>query len=94
MLPLQEAASKNRLCPLARICQAPQAEAKALVGPMQKLHALRTVVRGHATPEKKNAESEARTVFRSLRAHFTQVVTDCEKILNQVPQSLEVEVPR
>lgn len=71
-----------------------EAEAKALVVPMQKLHALRTDVRGHATSKKKNTESEARTVFGSLRAHFTQMVTDCEKALNQVLQSLEVEVKR
>ena len=71
-----------------------EAEAKALVVPMQKLHALRTDVRGHATSKKKNAESEARTGFGNLRAHFTQMVTDCEKALNQVLQSLEVEVKR
>jgi hypothetical protein len=71
-----------------------EAEAKALVVPMQKLHALRTDVKGHATSEKKNAESQARTAFGSLRAHFTQMVTECEKALNQVLQSLEVEVKR
>ena len=66
-----------------------EAESKALVMPMQKLHALRTDVRGHATTEKKKkAESDARTVFGTLRAHFTQMVTDCEKSLNEILQSL------
>ena len=72
-----------------------EAEAKTLVVPMQKLHALRTVLRGHATTDKKKkAESEARTVFGSLRAHFTQMATDCEKSLNEILQSLQVELKR
>lgn len=65
-------------------------EAKSLVVPMQRLHALRTEVRGHATTEKKrNAESEARTKFGTFRAHFTQIVTDCEKALAEILSSLE-----
>lgn len=73
----------------------PEAEAKALVVPMQKLHALRTEVRGHAmTEKKKKAESEARTDFGSLREHFTQMVTDCEKSLNEILQILQVEIKR
>lgn len=72
-----------------------ETEAKALVLPMQKLHALRTEVRGHATTaKKKKAESEARTNFGSLRAHFTQIVTDCEKSLAEILRSLEVELKR
>lgn len=71
------------------------AEAKALVLPMQRLHALRTEVRGHATTDKKRkAESEARRLFGSLRAHFTQVVTDCDKSLIEILSSLEVELKR
>jgi hypothetical protein len=70
-------------------------DAKALVVPMQELHALRTDVRGHATTEKKKrAESEARTVFGNLRAHFTQMVTNCEEAFNEILQALEVEVKR
>lgn len=70
-------------------------EAKALVLPMQKLHALRTEVKGHATTEKKRkAEFEARTLFGSLRAHFIQVVTDCDKSLIEILSSLEVELKR
>lgn len=69
-------------------------EAKALVLPMQKLHSLRTNIRGHATTKKKSSESEARTVFGSLREHFTQMVTDCEKSLNEILQSLQVSLKR
>lgn len=70
-------------------------EAKALVLPMQKLHALRTEVRGHATIEKrKKAESEARTVFGSLRGHFTQMVANCEKSLTEILHILEIDLKR
>lgn len=68
-------------------------EAKSLVLPMQRLHALRTEVRGHATTEKKRkAEYEARTNFGTFRAHFTQIVTDCEKALAGVVRSLDVDL--
>lgn len=68
-------------------------EAKALVLPMQKLHALRTEVRGHATTEKRRmAEYEARRLFGSLRAHYTQVVTDCDKSLHEILSGLGVEL--
>jgi hypothetical protein len=68
-------------------------EAKSLVLPMQKLHALRTEVRGHATTDKKRrAESEARTTFGTFRAHFTQLVTDCERALANVLTKLDVNL--
>jgi 7,8-dihydro-6-hydroxymethylpterin-pyrophosphokinase len=68
-------------------------EAKSLVLPMQKLHALRTEVRGHATTDKKRkAESEARTNFGTLRAHFTQIVTDCERALAEVLSRLDINL--
>ena len=68
-------------------------EAKSLVLPMQKLHALRTEIRGHATTEKKrNAESAARTDFGTLRTHFTQLVTDCDKALTEVLRRLDVNL--
>jgi hypothetical protein len=68
-------------------------EAKSLVLPMQRLHALRTEVRGHATTDKKKkAESAARTTFGTLRAHFTQLVTDCDKALSEVLCRLDVNL--
>ena len=70
-------------------------QAKALVLPLQKLHALRTEVRGHAmTEKKKKAESEARATFGTLRAHFTQLVTDCDKALDEMLRRLEVDLQR
>ncbi len=59
--------------------------AKTLVQPMQKLHALRTEVRGHASTEKKKkAISEARTNHGNLRAHFTHIATECERSLAEI----------
>ncbi len=67
--------------------------AKSLVHPMQKLHALRTEVRGHASTEKKKkAIFEARTNYGNLRAHFTQVVTECEKAMAQILIILGIQV--
>ena len=68
-------------------------EAKSLVLPMQRLHALRTEVRGHASTDKKRkAESAARTTFGTLRAHFTQLVTDCDKALIEILRRLDVKL--
>jgi hypothetical protein len=71
----------------------PEAEARALVLPMQQLHALRTEVRGHATTNKKKmAETAARTAFGTLRAHFTQLATDCDKALTEILRRLQVNL--
>ena len=68
-------------------------EAKSLVQPLQKLHALRTEVRGHATIDKKRkAEYEARKAFGTLRAHFTQIVTDCERALAVILSRLNINL--
>lgn len=69
--------------------------AKALVVPMQLLHALRTEVKGHATVEKKRAAVvKARTDFGSLREHFRRLVSDCESALNSVLASLGIKLER
>jgi len=57
-----------------------EAEAKAVVEPAQRLHGLRSVVRGHATTDKKQrAESEARTAHGTFRAHFIQLTKECDE---------------
>jgi hypothetical protein len=69
--------------------------AKALVVPMQRLHALRSEVKGHATVEKKRAaEVKARTDFGSRREHFRSLVSDCESALNSILASLEIKLER
>jgi hypothetical protein len=67
--------------------------AKALVSPMQRLHALRSEVKGHATVEKKRAaEVKARTDHGSLRGHFRALVAECESALNSVLASLGISL--
>jgi hypothetical protein len=62
-----------------------ETEAKAVMAPMQKVHSLRTEVKGHATTDKKRkAEIDARTKHGSFRAHFTQLAAECDKALNEV----------
>lgn len=67
--------------------------AKSIVSPIQRLHALRTEIRGHAAVEKKRAaESSARKLFGSLRAHFQGLVADCEQALSVILKSLDVQL--
>ncbi len=69
--------------------------AKKFVLPLQKIHALRTEVRGHAAVKKKKAaESKARTEFGTLRAHFQNLVSDCESALNSILGPLGVILKR
>jgi hypothetical protein len=62
-----------------------QSEAKTVVAPMRRVHDLRTILKGHASTDKRrNAEIEARTKYGSFRLHFTQLAADCDKALNEV----------
>lgn len=62
-----------------------ETEAKAVVAPMQSVHGLRTVLKGHATNDKKRkAEIEARTEYGSFRSQFNQLAAECSKALNEV----------
>lgn len=71
----------------------PDDSAKAIVAPMQRLHALRTEVKGHATVEKKHAaEVKARTDSGSLREHFRSLVSECESAFNSVLASLGIRL--
>lgn len=62
-----------------------ETEALAIMTPLQTLHKLRTVVKGHASTEKKTtAEVEARTDYGNFRMHFNQLTADCDNALNEV----------
>lgn len=62
-----------------------ETQAKAIVAPLQRLHGLRTEVKGHATVQKKRAaESQARTEHGSLRNHFTSLASECERALSTI----------
>ncbi len=68
-----------------------ESAAKGIVSPLQRLHALRTEVRGHAAVEKRRAAaSSARAQFGSLRSHFQRLVADCEQAINAILKSFGV----
>lgn len=68
-----------------------ETEAKAVVTPMQKVHRLRTVVKGHATTdEKRKAEIDARTEHGSFRSHFTQLSAECDKAFSDVLSAFSI----
>jgi hypothetical protein len=70
-------------------------ESKAVVTPIQKLHGLRTDVKGHSAPNKKRqAETKARAVHGNFRAHFTQLAADCDKALDVILSRLGVVFER
>ncbi len=71
----------------------PNDSAKTIVAPMQRLHALRTEVKGHAIVEKKRAaEVKARTDSGSLRENFRSLVSECESAFNSVLASLGIKL--
>ncbi len=64
--------------------------AKAVTAPLQRLHGLRTEVKGHsAVGKKRAAESRARTDHGSLRAYFFALAADCERSLNTIVAALK-----
>lgn len=66
---------------------------KDLLHPLQRLHALRTEVKGHsATDKKREAELKARSDFGSLRKHFISLVSDCEETLKIVVDALGIDI--
>jgi hypothetical protein len=65
-------------------------EAAETISPFRALHELRTVVKGHAAPEKKQARAkEAIAGFGSFRAHFTQMAADCDSALEVIIERLK-----
>jgi len=67
--------------------------AKSMVAPLQRLHALRTKVRGHATGNKKQeAESKARAEFGNLRRHFQYIAAECDQALLTIMKALDIQL--
>jgi hypothetical protein len=57
-------------------------QAKLLMTPLAKLHALRSEIRGHATSAKKEiAIREARTEHGNFRAQFYNLAAGCDEAL-------------
>lgn len=68
-------------------------DAKEIVDPIQKVHGLRTILKGHATTDKKKkAEVEARTNYGNFRAHFTDMAVNCDRALNKILSAFAIEL--
>jgi hypothetical protein len=68
---------------------ADEEDAKRLLAPLRVLHELRTILKGHAAPEKKQTfEKQARTQFGSFRAHFADLAAGCDEGLDAVVAKL------
>lgn len=72
-----------------------ESDARDVIDPIQRLHALRTIVKGHATQEKKReAELAARSAHGSFRAHFTRMAADCDRALSVVLSAFAIDIER
>jgi len=68
-------------------------EAKAIMEPMQRLHGLRTILKGHAALNKKRtAETEALEKHGSYRLHYTQLAEECDKAFDKVITAFGIDL--
>lgn len=60
-------------------------DAKALLTPLSRLHALRSILRAHSSVEEKNKEvRQARATHGTLRAHFKDLAGQCDKSFDAI----------
>jgi hypothetical protein len=60
-------------------------DAGRILDPLRTLHELRTVVKGHAAPEKRRElEKQASTAYGSFRAHFADLAAGCDDALDAI----------
>lgn len=60
-------------------------KARVAVNALRRIRDLRTIVKGHAAPRKREeAEKSAVTSYGSLRAHFDVIAADCDEALELV----------
>jgi hypothetical protein len=70
------------------------AAAEGIVAPLKTLHNLRTPLRGHASSStKRAAETDARAIFGTLRAHYTDLAGKCDKALDIILEALGIYDP-
>lgn len=64
-------------------------EARAAIEPLIRLHALRSILKGHGAPAERTAEAKrARSEHRTLRAHFMALAGECDRALVTVLREL------
>lgn len=60
-------------------------EARAFLTPLSRLHALRNVLKAHSSVEEKAKEERlARSTHRTLRAHFKDLASQCDKAFDEI----------
>lgn len=60
-------------------------EAKAILSPLSRLHALRCILKAHSSVEDKDKEERhARTTHGTLRAHFKDLAGQCDKSFDAI----------
>lgn len=64
-------------------------EARALLTPLSRLHALRSILKAHSSVEEKDKEQrEARAAHGTLRAHFKALATQCDQSFDEIVRIL------
>ena len=64
-------------------------DAKAILTPLSRLHALRSTLKAHSSVEDKDKEErQARTTHGTLRAHFKDLAGQCDKSFDTILLSL------
>ena len=64
-------------------------DAKALLAPLSRLHALRSILKAHSSVEEKNKEErQARATHGTLRAHFKDLAGQCDKSFDTILRAL------
>lgn len=60
-------------------------DAKAILTPLSKLHALRSILKAHSSVEDKDKEErQARATYGTLRAHFKDIAGQCDKSFDTI----------
>jgi len=60
-------------------------DAKAILTPLSRLHALRSILKAHSSKDEKNKEErQARATHGTLRAHFKDLAGQCEKSFDKI----------
>jgi hypothetical protein len=66
-----------------------QEDARRIVVPLRTLHELRSIMKGHAAPEKRRqSEKEATLAYGSFRAHFADLAAQCDYALDAIVEKL------
>lgn len=66
-------------------------EARTLLTPLSRLHALRSILKAHSSVEEKDKEErQARAAHGTLRAHFKDLAAQCDQSFDEIMRSLGI----